>query len=156
MKVKFAIAAIVAFAAVSASAVTAAPPSDACTLLTKEQVGEALGVAIQPGEHIVPNVATACGWAPPGGPSMAGRKLVVSIKPVKYFDTGKTPMEGITKAPAAGIGDDAYYTTAGGFGTNLSVKKGDFAFTVALHGDFPADQIKAKEKALAQLILAKL
>lgn len=43
-----------------------------------------------------------------------------------------------------------------GLGTNLSARKGDVAFNIALHGDFPVDQIKAKEKTLALQILSKL
>jgi hypothetical protein len=68
----------------------------------------------------------------------------------------RTGAQGIIKTPVSGIGDDAYYTTASGLGTNLSVRKGDVAFNIALHGDFPIDQIKAKEKTLALQILSKL
>jgi len=37
----------------------------------------------------------------------------------------------------------------------LSIKKGSFAFKVRVYG-FPPDQIKEKEKTLAQQVLAKL
>jgi hypothetical protein len=64
---------------------------------------------------------------------------------------GKIPIKGTTKTPVSGIGDDAYYITAGGWGTRLSVRKGDVAFNCNLHGHFPIDEIKAKEKALIVL-----
>jgi len=81
---------------------------------------------------------------------------VLSLKTTEAFNIGKTPIKGIIKTPVSGIGEEAYYTTASGLGTNLSVRKGDVAFNIALHGDFPVDRIKAKEKTLALQILSKL
>jgi hypothetical protein len=140
---------------VSASAAASAPHIDACSVLTQAQVSAVLGVEVK-AEHIVPSATNLCGWAPPGGPSINGKKLVLDFKTTQAFEIGKTPIKSMTKTPVSGIGDDAYYATARGLGTNLSVRKGNVAFNIALHGDFPVEQIKAKEKDLALKILSKL
>jgi len=80
---------------------------------------------------------------------------VLTITTVQSFTNGKTPFKGITKEPTNGVGDDAYYITTPGFGTGLSVKKGDSALQIRLYG-FPLDQIKAIEKTLAQQALSKI
>jgi hypothetical protein len=141
---------------VTVSSATSAPKIDACSMLTQAQVSAALGVAVDAGRRIVPSAANLCGWAPPGGPAMAGKKLTLDFKTVQAFEVGKTSIKGITKTPVSGIGDDAYYVTAGGLGTNLSVRKGNVAFNIALHSGEAVDQIKAKEKDLALQIQKKL
>jgi len=134
----------------------AASSRDACLLLTQAQVSAELGVQVQAGEHIVETATTLCGWAPPGGPKINGPKVVLDLKTTQAFDIGKTPIKGVTKTPVSGVGDGAYYITAGGLGTSLSVRKGDVAFNIAVHGNFSIDQIEAKEKALALQVLSKL
>jgi hypothetical protein len=150
------IVAIFVVGAATAPPVSAASTRDACSLLTQAQISAELGVPVEAGEHVVASAPGLCGWAPPGGPTINGRKVVLSLKTTEAFNIGKTPIKGIIKTPVSGIGDDAYYTTASGLGTNLSVRKGDVAFNIALHGDFPVDRIKAKEKTLALQILSKL
>jgi hypothetical protein len=61
------------------------------------------------GEHIVRSATNLCAWAPPGGPSIAGKKLVLDFKTTQAFEIGKTPIKSMTKTPVSGIGDDAYY-----------------------------------------------
>jgi hypothetical protein len=150
------IVAIFVVGAATAPPVSAASTRDACSLLTQGQISAELGVSVEAGEHVVASAPGLCGWAPSGGPTINGRKVVLSLKTTEAFNIGKTPIKGIIKTQVSGIGDDAYYTTASGLGTNLSVRKGDVAFNIALHGDFPVDQIKAKEKTLALQILSKL
>jgi hypothetical protein len=150
------IAAIFVVGAATAPPVSAASTRDACSLLNSRPDKPELGVSVEAGEHVVASAPGLCGWAPPGGPTINGRKVVLSLKTTEAFNIGKTPIKGIIKTPVSGIGDDAYYTTASGLGTNLSVRNGDVAFNIALHGDFPVDQIKAKEKTLALQILSKL
>ena len=127
----------------------AAPPTDACALVTPTQVSAALGVTVGTGEHVVPSSTTLCGF----GSDTAKKRAVTAIIKVTMFANEKTPFKGITKESASGIGDEAHYITTPGFGTGLSVRKGNFAFKVRVYG-FPLDQIKAKEKALALNALA--
>lgn len=79
-----------------------------------------------------------------------------TLTPAQRFETIKTPVpvKGITKTPISGLGDDAVYGQTGQF-TELTVKKGDFVFQIKVHG-FPVEEVKAKEKTLAQGVLANL
>lgn len=88
-----------------------------------------LGVAVQAGEHLVATAPSLCAWAPTGGPTLGGDKVVLDIKTVQAFNLGKTQIKGATKTPVSGIGNGAYYITAGALGTSLSVRKGDGAST---------------------------
>lgn len=126
-----------------------APPTDACALVTPAQVSAVLGVTVGAGEHIVPSSTNLCGFGSPN----AQKRVVTAIIKETMFMNEKTPLKGIAEESASGIGDEAHYMTTPGFGTGLSVRKGNFAFKVRVYG-FPLDQIKAKEKALALNALA--
>jgi len=150
------------FVACACGVSAGAPPTDACTTLSAERVGAVLGVAVGAGEHLLPNSTASCGWAQPTDPNHTGKRVVVEIygplgklSPVDRFESAKKPMEGITKSPVTGVGDDAVFVTTPGFGTGLTVKKGTAVFQVRVYG-FPEAEIKAKEKALAAEILGKL
>jgi len=129
----------------------AAPPSDACALVTPAQVSAVLGVPVGAGEHIVPSNTTLCGYGGAG----AAKRVVMAIIKVTMFTNEKTPMQGVTEEQATGIGDEAHYMTTPGFGTGLSVRKGSFAFKVRVYG-FTPEEIKQKEKTLALSALANL
>ena len=131
--------------------VAAASPSDACSLLTPRQVSAVLGVTVGPAERLVASSSNMCGFGGAANP----KRVVVALLTLDMFTHEKTPLKGITEETVSGIGDDAHFMTTPGFGTGLSVKKGGFAFKVRVYG-FPPDQIKEKEKTLAQQILAKL
>lgn len=146
----------------SAAAVTsinAAPPSDACSLLTQAQVSSILGMPVDAGQHLIPNSSSICGWGKTGP---AEKRVVLSIytqighlTPVDRFNAAKTPFKGVTKTPVSGVGDDAISATTPGFGTGLIFRKGDAAFDLRVYG-FPLDQLNAKEKTLALDVIAKL
>jgi hypothetical protein len=140
----------------------AAGASDACSLLTEARVSAVLGDSVGAGQHIVPNNALMCGWSQAGNSTPSSKRVVVDIlaaigklQPVDQFNTSKTPVEGITKTPVSGIGDDALYITTPGVGTGLTIKKGSSVIQIRVYG-FPVDQIKEKEKSLAQDALSKL
>jgi hypothetical protein len=138
----------------------AAPPTDACSLLTAAQVSAALGISVK-GEPASPDDKTICAWPPSSPLNKKGVLLhivgpVGTLTPAQQFDTIKTPLpvKGITKVPVSGLGDDAVYGETR-FYTELTVKKGDFVFQIKVNG-FPVEEVKAKEKTLAQDVLAKL
>jgi hypothetical protein len=146
-------AVLAVFAACMSHPTYAAPPTDACSLLTQAQVSAVLGVNVGPGQNLTPKM---CHWSEPGqtGPKRKGAMLV--LQDAQAFAYAKMPVgNGITKVPVSGIGDDAVYGTTPGFPTVLTVKKGNLTFVVHVSG-FPDDQIKAKEKTLALDVLAKL
>jgi hypothetical protein len=134
----------------------AAPPTDACALLTQAQINSVLGASVAAGQHIGSNAL--CGWGQAGG-----KRVVLSIytqmgsmTPVQRFNmTKESPVKGIVKTPVSGVGDDALYVTTPGLGTGLFFRKGSAAFDLRVYG-FPLEQIKTKEKALALDAIAKL
>jgi hypothetical protein len=153
MKVALA-AAVVSFAALDTAQVShAAPLPDACSLLTAVQVTDALGIAVKAGTPS-PFDSSLCDWPPPG-PSNT-KEVEVSISDTTNWSLIKGPSgaAGEERTPVSGLGEDALYLKTAGQ-TMLYVKKGKVEFYVRVHG-FPPDQVKVKEKALAQDILAKL
>jgi hypothetical protein len=159
MKTNVAVSAVIAVVAmVCVSDVSAAEPS-ACALLTQAKVTEVLGVRVGAGAPIAPSQPSQCSWAPQGDRTKRALLDILtplgSRTPVDRFNTGKTPVNGITKTPVTGIGDEAYYTSTPGLGTVLSVRKGTSAFTIRISG-FPDDATKALEKTLALDVLTKL
>lgn len=133
----------------------AAPPTDACSLLTQAQVTAAVGVPVDPGKAVV---ATACQWQQPGKTGANLLKLDVTIIKVEQFNAGKTMGGPATSTPVDGLGDDAYYSVlAAAKIATLRVKKGNVAFAIRVWGGVrPLDEAQAKEKAVAQAILSKL
>jgi len=133
----------------------AAVAGDACALLSAAQVSTVLGVAVEEGEHIVPNSLTSCGWMGPGGASIGSKKIVLSLLSARSFETGKTPVKGVTETLAPGIGDEAYYISMPPFGTALSVRKGSAYFQLRIAG-FPSGQVRTLERALALRLLERV
>jgi hypothetical protein len=129
----------------------AATPTDACSLATPAQVSAVLGVQIGQGERLVSSSPKMCGF----GGAAAAKRVVLALITADMFAHEKHPLQGIQEEQATGLGDDAHYMTTPGFGTGLSVLKGGFVFKVRVYG-FPIDEVKQKERMLAQEILAKL
>jgi hypothetical protein len=159
-----ALAALFFILAVGSGTAYAAPPNDPCSLLTPAQVSGALGVAASAPKQID---QFNCEWSEPGANVMRGKGVLLHIvgqvgtlTPVERFNNIKMPLpvKGVTKTPLSGVGDDAVYGSVGGLAPELTVKKGNFVFQIRIHG-LPRNQIneiEAKEKALAQDVLAKL
>jgi len=76
------------------------------------------------------------------------------LTPAERFENAKTPVQGITKTPVSGVGDDAYYIESG-FNTSLYVRKGTSVFQMIVFG-FSKEQVKTTEKTLAQEAASKL
>ena len=134
---------------------TAAGPSDAGALLTAAPVSTVLGVAVEEGEHIVPNSLRSCGWMGPGGASIGSKKMVLSILSARSFEAGKTPVKGVTEITASGIGDEAYYISMPPFGTALTVRKGSAYFQLRIAG-YPSGQVRNLEKLLALTLVDRV
>jgi hypothetical protein len=156
--------------AATAPSATAAPPDDACSLLTQAQVSAALGVSLGAGSHVTPTYLKTCTWAPSGGATTDVKYLTLSLWPADSYEAGKKLMEQAKTKMAAtgedasqfantsvsGVGDDAYYTTIGGNSTSLMVKKGNVAFKVAIYGGLPIEKKETVEKTLALQVISKL
>jgi hypothetical protein len=139
----------------AAQRAVAAPPGDACSLLTQDQVSAALGVSVAAGQGIVPKL---CQWSQPAKPGADVMKLDLTIITMDGFTGAKTERGPVTTTPVSGLGDEAYYfAMASGDRMTLRVKKGSVALSIRVYGGgLSVDQIKAKERALAPAILAKL
>ena len=162
--------AIFVFAMAAVSLASAAPPEDSCKLLTQAQMTAALGVPMGAGSHVPPPFLKTCTWSPVGGAGQNVKFVTFSYQPADSFaDTkrlaqqteaamktqGDKDAAPMANASASGIGDDAFYTTMGGY-TGLLVKKGNTAFKVAIYATLPEEKIKAMEKTLALDALSKL
>jgi hypothetical protein len=127
------------------AAARAAP--EPCKLLSQAQVSAALGVKVGAG---VPIGTTGCSWT-----SEKPHQIVtVSLWPPTEWNRMKTsPLPGTTTSPAAGLGDDAFYTTIGQY-TVLYVKKGQTVYLFKVYGEKSKEKQMSAEKTLAQHALA--
>lgn len=141
---------------------SAAPPTDACSLLTEAQVSAVLGVPAA-GRALGPK---SCIWVQTGVKPGSPKRRVDLVILIMQGYTGGYAMATMPNAPTSathvsGLGDDAYYLSmkSGPPTTELRVKKGSVAFGIQVQSHdtpFTPDEIKAKEKTLALDILAKL
>lgn len=168
MNSKLAIAAILGiiltFALGATRTTYAAPPTDACSLLTPTQVRAVLGVSVsaEKAPALPDGSHPTCSWSQPGANVFASKRALLdifgpmgSLSPVDRFNNAKMPVPRVTKTPLSGVGDDAIYITTGASVTGLDVRKGNAVFQIRVSG-FPLEQIKEKEKALAQDVLERL
>lgn len=133
----------------------AAPPANACSLLTSAQVSDAVGTAVDAGTPLFASHPKDCQWR-----STAARtniRVQLFLKDAQALTYAKIPISGKIVTGASGVGDDAVYTTFQGTASVMTVKKGDVVFDVhVLSYGMPDDKVKAIEKTLALKILAKL
>ncbi len=163
------IIAIFTIAAATAPPASAAPPSDACALLTAAQVSAVVGVQVAAGTHITPTYLKSCVWEPPGGATVQFASFLLDIDSADSWAGAKAMLQavanspenkankgGVTMTPASGIGDDAYYSSAGTSYTKLIVKKGAVSLQIEVSSNAPVEKKRAMEKALALQVLSKL
>src|SRR5579864_9751982 len=150
---------VLVFVMGSSRAAYAAPPTDACSLLTPAQVSAVLGVPVA-GKALGPK---ACMWVQTGvKPGSPRRRADVVILIMQGYTQGyavaKMPNAPTSATHVSGLGDDAYYLamTSVHQYTELRVKKGTVAFGIRVQRSgtpFTTDQIKDKEKTLALDVL---
>jgi hypothetical protein len=138
------------------AAASAAPAGDACALLTPAQVGAALGVSVGAGSYITPTLKKTCTWK---STTSDGGYVTLMLEDVGGFEGGKqlgqTASKNLSVTSISGVGDDAYYLAVGEQ-VGLIVKKGNVAFKVAVYAHVPVESKEAKEKTLAQQVVAGL
>ena len=150
--------ATLAFAIAAVPSANAAPPNDACALVTQAQMSAALGVSVAAGTHATPTFVQTCTWNPSKGATKVVRYATVSIQDASGYARSKMVAQqmqaamnkkgsGINVATnsASGIGDDAYYTSMGTGYTGLLLKKGNVALKIAIYGEMPVDKKIAAE-----------
>ena len=146
------IAAIFIVGAAMAPSANAAPPEDACSLLTQTQVSAALGASVGAGSYVTPTVKKTCTWTVAGG----AEYVTLMLEGLDAYQAGKVALtKTIVVTSVSGIGDDAYYLAVGK-NVGLIVKKGNVAFKIAVYGDLPIEKKQAMEKTLAQHVVSQL
>jgi hypothetical protein len=133
------------------TAAMAAPPTDACALLTPTQVSAAVGQTVGSGKYMGPGFTRTCTWDSEG--------MIVTLlvqQDTKMFDATKSSGNpGIVRTAASGVGDDAFYLGVG-TGAALWVKKGAGAFKMTVYTKkLSLDQTKSAEMTLAQQVAGK-
>ncbi len=146
----------------SSASIAASP--DACGILTQAEMSALLGVAVAPGERIMPTETRFCTWHEEGNGQRRNAKI--SFVSQQQYDAGKTPFPSVVTTTEAGIGDEAYFSKPKGMVNSLSVKKGSNFFRVAVRTNAEAfgkandAAIDAKDKdvdrAIARAVLKKL
>lgn len=159
----------IALATTLASA-AAAPPNDACSLVTQAQVSAALGVSMDAGSHVTPTFLRTCTWDPLGSSGSGVRALTLYIQSADQYEAGKQMLEQMGAmakvekhenskppviTPLSGIGDDAFYLDMANT-MSLIAKKGNVSFKFVIYGDLPVEKKKAAEKTLALEVVSKL
>jgi hypothetical protein len=138
------------------AAASAAPAGDACALLTPAQVGAALGAPVGAGSYITPTSKKTCTW---NSTTSDGGYVTLMLQDLAGFEGGKqlgqSASNDLSVTSISGVGDDAYYLALGGQ-VGLIVKKGNVAFKVAVYAHVTVESKEAKEKTLAQQVLAGL
>jgi hypothetical protein len=159
----------IALATTQASA-AAAPPEDACSLVTQAQVSAATGVSMGAGSHVTPTYLKTCTWAPSGSSGSGISALTLHVQTADQYEAGKQlleQMETMAKVekhgnsqppvitPLSGIGDDAFYLDMANT-MSLIAKKGNVQFKFVIYGNLPVEKKKAAEKTLALEVVSKL
>src|ERR1700744_5411767 len=78
-----------------------AAPADACALLTRSEVSDALGVNVDEGRRPVADDPRMCNWREEGKPEGPARNVLVTLIGSKEFSTPRTP--------ETGVGDEAFF-----------------------------------------------
>jgi hypothetical protein len=148
------ITAFMAVAAIAPSA-NAAPPGDACSLLTAAQVSAALGFTVSAGTYVAPTFKRTCSW---NATTDGGGIVTLNLQGLEQYESGKKLAslgKSVSATPISGVGDEAYY-----FGSDklvgLIVKKGNAAFKITVYAHIPVEKQQAAEKDLALQIVPLL
>lgn len=156
-------AAFLIFGASSAPIAYAAPPTDACKLLTKAQIKSATGAAVSDGSHPMATFKKMCTWSGSGKGAGSITRITLNLESAASYQSAKamlqavasSPQAGINMTPAPGIGDDAMFSSMGSY-TKLIVKKGDVVLQIVVYSNVPIEKKRDIEKALAARAISNL
>lgn len=162
----FACCLLLLFSAASPTS-NAAPPSDACSLLTKAQISAVVGVPVGDGSHVAGD-SKMCTWTPSGGQAKGFRMVTLNLESADSYQAAKSMLQAvansprnqsaqkpISMAPVDGLGDDALFSSVGSY-SKLIVKKGDAVFQLVVYSDVTVEKKRDMEKALAAKVLPGL
>ena len=132
----------------------AAPPVDACSVLTRAQVSAILGADVIADRRKAPD---SCTWLVPGENRSGSSRGAVVFQPDEMFYGFLVSGNRDHLTPISGVGDEAFYLTTGKgkVPPTLAFKKGHAFFYVKVYG-LPHDQSMLGERSIALKILEKL
>ena len=155
ISVGLAIVAIFLFISVTTPSANAAPPDDACALLTSAQVSAGARVPVNDGAPITPTDHKVCTWNATKPVPKSTKFVTLMLQTADWFDKGKAAhLPGTVITPEPESVRRLYLAL--GENVGLMVKKGNVAFKVAVYADVPVADKQAMEKALALQIVSKL
>jgi hypothetical protein len=137
---------------------TARAETDACSLLTREQIGAAVGVAVAAGQHVTATYVKTCTWSPSTASDV--KTVTLFLQSAESYNSGKQlalQMAAGSNAAvkSASVGEDSYYFVLSDQ-AGLLVRKGGVAFKVTVYAKLPVDKKEAMELSLARDVVAKL
>jgi hypothetical protein len=161
MRVGFWLCALV----VPASFITTAPaPSaaaesekDTCSMLTHEQLSDAVGTSMNAGTYTMQGVTHTCTWTLASGATPAVKYLTLDLQAASAYDSAKSLDAQANPTSVAELGDEAYFVNFNGLSiATLRVKKGDAAFKLTWYGVGDSQAMMTAEKTLASHVLSNL
>ena len=145
----------------------AAPPGDACSLLTKAQISAVVGVPVGDGSSVA-GYSKMCTWKPSGGQAEGFQMVTLNLESAESYQAAKSMLQTVVNSPTnqsaqksitmtavSGLGDDALFSSVGGY-SKLIVKKGDTVFQIVVYSAATIEKKRDLEKALAAKVLSGL
>ena len=130
--------------------------ADACTVVSKAQIEQTLGVKLADGVQNpklqTPGVVSDCNYKISDG-GIVG--IAIRHRPIKYEGTATVDAkkQGVEQGHIAGLGRDAFLTEASGI-ENLTIFRGDYdMINVFFMGSSPVKPISAALEKLGRLVL---
>ena len=132
--------------------------ADACTVVSKAEIEQTLGVKLADGQKDpnpslqTPGVVSTCRYSNPGGGTVS---IAIRRRPIKYEGTATVDAkkQGVEQGHIAGLGRDALLTEASGM-ENLSIFRGDYDFiNVMVMGSIPVKPASAAVEKLGRMVL---
>ena len=154
--------ALLLFATAGAAEQTKLPGqgADACTLVSKAEIEQTLGVKLADGVKDpslqTPGVVSTCRYTNPGGGLVT---IAIRRRPIKYEGTATVDAkkQGVQQGHIAGLGRDALLTeTSAGESSveNLTIFRGDYdMINVMVMGSIPVKPVSAAVEKLGRMVL---
>jgi hypothetical protein len=130
--------------------------ADACTVVSKVEIEQTLGVKLTDGVKNpslqTPGVVSTCNYKTPDGGLVT---IAIRRRPIKYEGTATVDAkkQGAQQGHVAGLGRDALLTEAPGM-LNLSIFRGDYDFiNVMVMGSISVKPASAAVEKLGRIVL---
>ena len=147
---------VLASAAAAQEAKLPGQGADACTLVSKTEIEQTLGVKLGDGEKNpslqTPGVVSTCHYK---APDFGQVTIAIRHRPIKYQGTATidAKKQGAQQGHIQGLGRDALLTEASGV-WNLSIFRGDYDFiSVMVVGSISAKPASAAVEKLGRMVL---